>query len=70
VPIPRIFFALNQETVSKTQELMEIATGWFFRLLNHPISTTLESNLRLCADCLPNKANIAKGKRQRAEGRR
>ena len=54
VPVPCIFFSLNQKTVSEPQELIEMAS----RLLNHPVSSLLESNLRLSMDCLPAKARI------------
>lgn len=54
VPVPCIFFSLNQETVSEPQELIEMAS----RLLNHPVSSLFESNLRLSMNCLPAKARI------------
>ncbi|MBW4428468.1 MAG: hypothetical protein KME50_29585 [Nostoc desertorum CM1-VF14] len=53
VPVPCIFFTLNQ-TVNQTDELIEMVS----RLLNHPISSRFESNLRLSIDSLPSKACI------------
>jgi ubiquinone/menaquinone biosynthesis C-methylase UbiE len=54
VPIPCIFLELNQETVQEAQGLIELAR----RLLNGLTSSRLESNLRLCADLLPDGAQI------------
>ncbi|MCA1992633.1 MAG: hypothetical protein LDL41_11465 [Coleofasciculus sp. S288] len=59
VPAPCIFLTLNQsldqKTVSEPQEIVEIAS----RLLEHPVSSLLESNLRLSFDCLPAGAGIS-----------
>jgi ubiquinone/menaquinone biosynthesis C-methylase UbiE len=54
VPIPCIFLTLNQKIACETQELMETA----LKLLNHSDFSILKSNLRLCADSLPDSAKI------------
>jgi hypothetical protein len=55
VPIPCIFLELNRETTYSFPELISEALG----LLNYPLSPLIESNLRLCADCLPEGAKLA-----------
>lgn len=55
VPVPCIFLSLSQETLSEPQEIVEMAS----RLLNHHVSSLLETNLRLSMDCLPAKARIS-----------
>lgn len=54
VPVPCIFLLLNQESVSDTQALISVAR----RILNDRATTQFESNLRLCADSLPEGAQI------------
>jgi ubiquinone/menaquinone biosynthesis C-methylase UbiE len=54
IPIPCIFLELNRETDWDSQGLIKIAQ----KLLNHPTSSRLESNLQLCFDALPNQARI------------
>lgn len=51
---PCIFLELNREIVKNTQTLIALA----LRLLNISTSSLLESNLKHCADSLPNGANI------------
>ncbi len=55
VPIPCIFLELNRETTYPFPKLVSEALG----LLNYPLSPLIESNLRLCADCLPDEAKFA-----------
>lgn len=54
VPIPCIFFELNRETTYPFPKLVSEAVS----LLNYPLSPLIESNLRLCADCLPEGAKL------------
>jgi ubiquinone/menaquinone biosynthesis C-methylase UbiE len=51
---PCIFLELNREIVKNTQTLIALA----LRLLNNSTSSLLESNLKRCADSLPDGANI------------
>ncbi|ARV57835.1 hypothetical protein BZZ01_03575 [Nostocales cyanobacterium HT-58-2] len=55
VPVPCIFLAINEQTVCNSQEVIEIAS----KLLQHPVSSSFESNLRLIIDCLPVRAEIS-----------
>ncbi len=55
VPIPCIFFELDRETTYPFSELVDEALG----LLNYPISPLIESNLKLCAEFLPEGAKFA-----------
>lgn len=55
VPIPCIFFELDRETTYPFSELVDKALG----LLNYPISPLIESNLKLCAEFLPEGAKFA-----------
>jgi hypothetical protein len=55
VPIPCIFWELNRETSCSFPDLISEALG----LLNYPLSPLIESNLRLCADVLPDQAKFA-----------
>lgn len=55
LPIPCIFLELNREIDIQFNELVSTALG----LMNYPISPLIESNLRLCADCLPEGAKLA-----------
>jgi ubiquinone/menaquinone biosynthesis C-methylase UbiE len=54
VPVPCIFLDLNRNPVREAQGLIEIIS----RLLNSSFSAHLKSNLRLCADALPDSAKI------------
>ena len=55
VPIPCIFLELNLVTNSQFHELISTALN----LLNYPISSQVESNLRLCANSLPDGARLS-----------
>lgn len=55
VPIPCIFLELNLVTNSQFHELISTALG----LLNYPISPLVDSNLRLCANSLPDGARLS-----------
>jgi hypothetical protein len=54
LPIPCIGLHLNQEAACDFQSLREIALN----LLEHPLSSHLESNLHLCFEALPAEAKI------------
>jgi hypothetical protein len=54
VPIPCIFLAWHRGVVNDAQALIEMA----LRLPNYPVSSKLQSNLRLCVDSLPKGARI------------
>lgn len=54
VPIPCIGLHLNQEAACDFQSLLEMA----LKLLGHPLSSHLESNLHLCFEALPADAKI------------
>ncbi|MCU0537093.1 MAG: hypothetical protein MUD14_24680 [Hydrococcus sp. Prado102] len=57
IPVPCIFFGifveLNKETFNN-QNLIKISS----RLLNSQLSSSFESNLKYCINCLPTKAKI------------
>lgn len=55
VPIPCIFLELNREVNCSFPDLISEALG----LLNYPLSPLIESNLKLCADFLPDGAQFA-----------
>ena len=55
VPIPCIFWELALVTNNQFHELMATA----FDLLNYPISPLVESNLKLCANSLPDGARFS-----------
>lgn len=52
--IPGIFLTLNKHIVEEIPELTQQA----LKLLNRPIPSKLESNLKLCVDCLPPEASF------------
>ena len=54
-PVPCILLTLSREMVTDAQTLIQIALN----LPNFPVSSKLESNLRLCYDALPEQARIA-----------
>jgi hypothetical protein len=54
IPIPCIFLAWNQGAVDDAQALIRMALA----LPNYPISSRLQSNLRLCVDSLPHGAKV------------
>ncbi|MFB2972699.1 hypothetical protein ACE1CD_27375, partial [Aerosakkonema sp. BLCC-F183] len=56
VPIPCFFLVLNQENnIGEFQDLTETVLS----LLNYPTNSLLESNLRLCANSVPDGGKIA-----------
>ncbi len=55
VLIPCLFLVLNQENIGEFQDLTETV----LRLLNHQTDSLLESNLRLCANSVPDGGRIA-----------
>ncbi|HEY9852263.1 MAG TPA: class I SAM-dependent methyltransferase [Leptolyngbyaceae cyanobacterium] len=55
VPIPCFFLSLNKDNIREFQYFIKT----ILRLLNYRTDSILESNLLLCANCLPNKARIA-----------
>lgn len=54
VPIPCLFLSLNSAVIADTRSLIEMAR----RIPHHSISPKIESNLQLCAQCLPPNAKI------------
>ena len=58
VPVPCILLDINQQMVSNAQELIDLCGNLRSRLPNYPVIPKLESQLRLCANSLPNGAKI------------
>ncbi|MCA1992793.1 MAG: class I SAM-dependent methyltransferase, partial [Coleofasciculus sp. S288] len=59
VKIPSILLDLNAETANEAQGLIKLVTDVYLRLTGYPQSSTLESNLQLCTNSLPDGARIA-----------
>lgn len=54
VPVPCIFLTLNQNTINEASSLIQQS----LKLINYQIPAKLESNLRLCANSLPESAKF------------